>query len=102
MQNFNFLWNNFIFYQKYLNTSLKTQKKKIEPRFDFRWQFLPKYQTCQQNSMLRIYSKPTEFTWNRTEIDKNFQCVMALIKYPDILGYRLYVRQKSADYKKMQ
>ena len=26
--------------------------------------------------MLKIHSKSTEFTQNRTEIDKNFQCEM--------------------------
>ena len=26
--------------------------------------------------MLQIHSKPTEFTQKRTEIDKNFQCVV--------------------------
>ena len=31
--------------------------------------------------MLRIYSKPTEFTQNRTEIDKNFQGVVILVLY---------------------
>ena len=31
---------------------------------------------CKENSMLQIHSKPTEFTQKRTEIDKNFQCVV--------------------------
>ena len=29
-----------------------------------------------QNSVLRIHSKPSEFTQNWTEIDKNFQCAV--------------------------
>ena len=31
---------------------------------------------CQNIKRLRIHSKPTEFTHNRTEIDKNFQCAL--------------------------
>ena len=31
---------------------------------------------CKQNCMLRMYSKPTEFIENGTEIDKNFQCAV--------------------------
>ena len=40
---------------------------------------------CKQNSMLRIYSKPTEFPKNWTGIDKNFQCALRL-NAPSFIG----------------
>ena len=72
-----FFWlNNFTFDQQYLHTGLKTQNGKI---FCLDLIFTDNF--CQniksfskQNFMLRIHSKPTEFTQKRTEIDKNFQC----------------------------
>ena len=36
------------------------------------WQNIKSF--CKQNSILRIHSKPTEFTQNGTEIEKNFHC----------------------------
>ena len=34
--------------------------------------------------MLRIHSKPTEFTQNQTEIDKKFQCALQGLKKLDV------------------
>jgi hypothetical protein len=34
--------------------------------------------------MLRIPSKPAEFTQNQTEIDKNFQCAVLTLRFASI------------------
>ena len=54
--------NNLTFDQQDLSTGLKTQNvEKLSLDLIF-------------IAMLRIHSKPTEFSQNRTEISKNFQC----------------------------
>ena len=63
---------------------MKTQKLRLD------WIFINNFchkikSFSKQNSLLRIYLKPTEFAHNRTEIEKNFQCEVViqglLIKY---------------------
>ena len=57
----------------YLNPGLKTQNvEKLSLALIFVDNFCQNIKRfCKQNCMLRIHSKPTEFTQNRTEIDKN-------------------------------
>ena len=45
--------------------------RKFKLRFDFHWQFLPKYKkkNCKKKSKLKIHSKLTEITKNWIEID---------------------------------
>jgi hypothetical protein len=67
---------NFTFDQQYLNASLKTQNRE---KLSVDWIFIDNFSQniksiIKQNFMLRIHSKPTEFTQNWKEIDKNFQC----------------------------
>ena len=50
--------------------------REVKPRFDFIDIFCQIIKSFyEHNSMLRIHSKPTKFTQNRTEINKNVECV---------------------------
>ena len=72
-KNIHFWWNNRIWptISKYRLKNLKCRN--VRPRFDLHWQFLSEYQKFQCTKLHVKNSKPTEFTQNRTEIDKKFQ-----------------------------
>ena len=69
---------NVTYDQQYLNKGLKTQNlEKLSLDLNLIDNVCQNIKSfCKQNCMLRIYSKPTEFTENRTEIYKNFQCAV--------------------------
>ena len=75
-----FWWNSFAFDQQYLNIGLKTQNvEKLSLDLIFIDNFCQNTKSfSKQNSILRFHSKPTEFTQDRIEIDKNFQCILGL------------------------
>ena len=43
--------------------------------------------------MLRIHSKPTKFIQNRTEINKNVQCVHLAVLFAQFASYRPAILQ---------
>jgi hypothetical protein len=72
-------WNSVTYDRQYLNTYRfeNSKSRKVKSRFEFNGNICQNINSfCKQNCMLRMYSKPTEFTENRTEIYKNFKCAV--------------------------